>query len=113
MENYLGLSRLKRSPVRLILGPWTHGVLSDKAGDLTFPNAKTLAAIARRVPADRILVETDCPYLSPVPHRGKRNEPSFVADTTRFVAELRGIAPDALAEQAAANFHRVFALKTA
>jgi len=89
------------------------GFMISFSGIVTFPNAKALAAIARRVPADRILVETDCPYLSPVPHRGKRNEPSFVADTTRFVAELRGIAPDALAEQAAANFHRVFALKTA
>ncbi len=83
------------------------------SGIVTFPNAKALAEIARRIPADRILFETDCPYLAPVPHRGKRNEPGFVADTTRFVAELRGVAPDELAARASANFDRVFAVKTA
>ena len=82
------------------------------SGIVTFPNAKALAEIARRVPSDRILVETDCPYLAPVPHRGKRNEPSFVADTARFVAELRGISPDELAERTSANFDKLFALKT-
>jgi TatD DNase family protein len=80
---------------------------------VTFPNAKALAEIARRIPADRILIETDCPYLAPVPHRGRRNEPSFVADTARFIAELRGIAADELAARTAANFDRLFALKTA
>ena len=83
------------------------------SGIVTFPSAKALAEVARRIPSDRILLETDCPYLAPVPHRGKRNEPSFVADTTRFVAELRGVTPDALAAQASANFDRVFPLKTA
>jgi len=64
------------------------------------------------VPAERILVETDCPYLAPVPHRGKRNEPGFVADTARFIAGLRGVAPEELAAQASANFERVFVPKT-
>jgi TatD DNase family protein len=82
------------------------------SGIVTFPNAKPLAEIARRIPLDRILVETDCPYLAPVPHRGKRNEPSFAADTARFIADLRGITPEELATHAAANFERVFALKT-
>jgi TatD DNase family protein len=82
------------------------------SGIVTFPNAKGLADIAKRVPADRILVETDCPYLAPVPHRGKRNEPLFVADTARFLATLRGIEPEELATQSSANFQRVFALKT-
>jgi TatD DNase family protein len=88
------------------------GFLISFSGIVTFPNAKGLAEIARRIPAGSILVETDSPYLAPVPHRGKRNEPAFVADTTRFVAALRRIAPDELAAQASANFERVFALKT-
>jgi TatD DNase family protein len=82
------------------------------SGIVTFPNAKVLAQIAGRIPADRILVETDCPYLAPVPHRGKRNEPSFVADTANFIATLRGIEPEVLAAQVSANFERVFASKT-
>jgi TatD DNase family protein len=89
------------------------GFFISFSGIVTFPNAKVLAEIARRAPADRILMETDCPYLAPVPHRGKRNEPSFVADTARFVAELRGIATDDLAAQTAANFEELFTLKTA
>jgi TatD DNase family protein len=89
------------------------GFFVSFSGIVTFPNAKALAEIARRVPADRILLETDCPYLAPVPHRGKRNEPGFVADTARFVAELRGVPLDELAAQVTANFGRVFPLKTA
>ena len=88
------------------------GFFISFSGIVTFPNAKALAAIARRIPADRLLVETDCPYLAPVPHRGKRNEPSFVSDTARFVAELRGITPNELAAQTSANFDRLFAVKT-
>ena len=82
------------------------------SGIVTFPNAKSLAAIARRIPADRILLETDCPYLAPVPHRGRRNEPGFVADTARFVAALRETELDELAAQVSANFHRLFTVKT-
>ena len=89
------------------------GFLVSFSGIVTFPNAKNLAGIAQRVPPDRILVETDCPYLAPVPHRGKRNEPGFVSDTARFVAELRGITPNELAAQTTANFNRLFAGKTA
>jgi TatD DNase family protein len=88
------------------------GFLISFSGIVTFPNAKALAEIARRVPTDRILVETDCPYLSPIPHRGKRNEPGFVADTARFIAALRGITPEELAAQTSANFERLFAPKT-
>jgi len=88
------------------------GFLISFSGIVTFPNAKPLAEIARRIPADRILVETDCPYLAPVPHRGKRNEPAFVAETARFIAALRGMTPDELAAQASANFERLFAIKT-
>jgi TatD DNase family protein len=88
------------------------GFVISFSGIVTFPNARTLAEIARRIPGDRILVETDCPYLAPVPHRGKRNEPGFVADTAKFVATLRGITPDALAAQVSANFDKLFPVKT-
>jgi TatD DNase family protein len=82
------------------------------SGIVTFPRAQTLAAVAHRVPPDRILVETDCPYLAPVPHRGKRNEPAFVADTARFLAQIRGMSIDELATLASANFDTLFAVKT-
>jgi TatD DNase family protein len=61
---------------------------------------------------DRFLVETDCPYLAPVPNRGKRNEPAFVAETARFIAVARGISVEELAEATSANFLRVFASKS-
>ena len=88
------------------------GFFISFSGIVTFPKAETLAAIAKRIPLDRILVETDCPYLAPVPHRGKRNEPAFVADTARFVAELRGITLDELSARSSANFHSLFAVKS-
>jgi TatD DNase family protein len=90
----------------------TIGFFVSFSGIVTFPNARSLADIARRIPADRILVETDCPYLAPVPHRGKRNEPGFVSDTARFIAELRGVAPEELGAQTSANFNKLFASKT-
>jgi TatD DNase family protein len=77
-------------------------------GVLTFPKADAVREAARLAPADRILVETDCPYLAPVPHRGKRNEPSFMVETVRRLAEVRGVTPDAVAEQTTANFDRLF-----
>jgi len=82
------------------------------SGIVTFPNARALAEVARRIPSDRILIETDCPYLAPVPHRGKRNEPGFVADTARFVAGLRGVAVQEFGTQTASNFNSMFGLKT-
>ncbi len=82
------------------------------SGILTFPRSVELREIARDVPADRLLVETDSPYLAPVPVRGKRNEPGYVAHTARVLAEVRGMADDALADLTTANFRRLFA-KTA
>jgi TatD DNase family protein len=79
------------------------------SGILTFKNAENLREIARDLPADRVLVETDAPYLAPVPHRGRRNEPAFVAETAASLAALRGIDAAAMAEQTTANFHRLFA----
>jgi TatD DNase family protein len=79
------------------------------SGIVTFRNAEDLRAIVRDLPLDRLLVETDAPYLAPVPYRGKRNEPAFVAATAAFVAELKGIGPEVLAEATTANFFRLFA----
>jgi TatD DNase family protein len=78
------------------------------SGILTFPKSAELRAIAADVPADRLLVETDAPYLAPVPYRGKRNEPAWVAHTAAVLAELRGLAPEALGDLTTANFRRLF-----
>jgi TatD DNase family protein len=78
------------------------------SGILTFPKSVELRAIAADVPPDRLLVETDAPYLAPVPFRGKRNEPAWVAHTARVLAEVRGLAPEALADLTTANFRRLF-----
>ncbi len=78
------------------------------SGILTFPKSNELRAIAADLPADRLLVETDSPYLAPVPFRGKRNEPAHVAHTARVLAELRGLTPEALAELTTRNFRRLF-----
>ncbi len=76
---------------------------------MTFKSAQNLQAVARDLPLDRLLIETDAPFLAPVPHRGKPGEPAFVADTCRFLAQLRGEGPEALAEATHANFLRLFA----
>lgn len=78
------------------------------SGILTFPKSDEIRAIAHDVPQDRLLVETDSPYLAPVPHRGKRNEPAHVAHTASRLAEVRGMTPDALADLTTANFRRLF-----
>jgi TatD DNase family protein len=84
------------------------GFLISLSGILTFKNAEQLREIAREIPTDRLLVETDAPYLAPVPYRGKRNEPAFVAHTARHLAELRGVPPEELAAATTANFRRLF-----
>lgn len=77
------------------------------AGVVTFRKSAAIQQAARIVPLDRILIETDAPYLAPVPHRGKRNEPAFIQCTARKLAELRGEPVEVLAEAAAANFRRL------
>lgn len=84
------------------------GLYISLSGIVTFKNAADLQDVAKWLPADRMLVETDAPFLAPVPHRGKTGEPGFVADTARFVARLRGEGEDALAAQTTANFYRLF-----
>jgi TatD DNase family protein len=83
------------------------------SGILTFPKSTELREIARDMPADRILVETDAPYLAPAPHRGKRNEPAWVAHTAATLAEVRGLSPEALAALTTANFRRLYPKATA
>ncbi len=78
------------------------------SGILTFKNAEALRAIARDVPLERLLIETDAPYLAPVPLRGKRNEPAFIVHTAALLAELKGISVDALAQATSENFFRLF-----
>ena len=84
------------------------GFYVSLSGIVTFKNAQDLQHTARKLPADRLLVETDSPFLAPVPHRGRTCEPAFVADTARFVAELRGVAVETLAEQTTGNFFNLF-----
>ncbi len=78
------------------------------SGILTFKKSDELRAIAGDLPADRILVETDAPYLAPTPHRGKRNEPAFVAHTAAVLAQTRGVSVETIAEQTSENFFRLF-----
>lgn len=86
------------------------GFLISFSGIVTFRNATALQEVARQVPAEMLLVETDAPYLAPIPYRGKPNEPAYVRDVAEFVAKLRGVSVELLAEQTTANFKRLFSL---
>ena len=86
------------------------GFLISFSGILTFKNAEPLREVARGLPLDKILVETDCPYLTPVPHRGKRNEPAFVRDTAATLATVKGITLREVEEATDENFRRFFRL---
>ncbi|HEX7317482.1 MAG TPA: TatD family hydrolase [Pyrinomonadaceae bacterium] len=78
------------------------------AGNVTFKKAEALREVALTVPLDRLLVETDCPYLAPVPLRGRRNEPAYVVETARFLAELRGVGHKEMGRITSENFTRLF-----
>ncbi len=95
-------ARLAEAGVELGLGVSFSGIV-------TFRRSHALRDIARRVPLDRILVETDAPFLAPEPHRGRTNEPAYTADTARSLAETLGLTPEAFAEATTANFFRLFA----
>jgi len=84
------------------------GMYISFSGILTFKNAEELREIARDVPEDRILVETDSPFLAPIPNRGKRNEPAFVAHTAAVLADVKGMERDALEAATTNNFFRLF-----
>ncbi len=80
------------------------------SGIVTFRNAEELREVAKQVPADRLLVETDAPYLAPVPHRGMSNQPAWVRDVAQLLAEIRGVSLEELAAQTTGNFNRLFGL---
>jgi TatD DNase family protein len=80
------------------------------AGNVTYKKAETLREVARAIPLDRLLIETDCPYLAPVPHRGKRNEPAFVVEVARTLAALRNLGIEEFGEIMVRNFERLFGL---
>jgi TatD DNase family protein len=87
------------------------GFLISFSGIVTFKKANDLRTIAAQVPLEQLLIETDCPFLAPVPFRGKRNEPAFVVEVARCLAELRGLRVDEIARLTAGNFARVFNLQ--
>jgi TatD DNase family protein len=86
------------------------GFLISFSGMLTFKKADDLRAVARQLPLDRLLLETDCPFLAPVPFRGKRNEPAYVVEVARSLAELQGVTVETLARVTSENFARLFNL---
>ena len=93
---------------RAIMTCAERGWFMSFAGNVTFKNAKALQATAAKLPADRLLIETDSPFLAPVPHRGKTCEPGFVSDTASFLAELRGEKLEDLAARTTDNFYALF-----
>jgi TatD DNase family protein len=86
------------------------GFLISFSGIVTFKNAEPLRGVARELPLDKILVETDCPYLAPVPHRGRRNEPAFVRETAAGLADVKGLALKEIEAATDENFRRFFGL---
>jgi TatD DNase family protein len=98
-------------------GTWPHaqnaldmGFMISFAGNVTFPKALQIREAAKQAPLDRMLIETDSPFLAPIPHRGKRNEPSFVKEVARQLGELRGLPSEEIGLQTAKNFYRFFSL---
>jgi len=96
-------------------GTWIHakraldvGFMVSFAGNMTFPKAQQIRDAALQVPLDRILIETDCPYLAPLPYRGKRNEPAYVVETARKLGELRGLSTEEVGELTSRNFYNFF-----
>ena len=78
------------------------------SGIVSFRNASALREVVKYLPLERLLIETDSPYLAPVPHRGKPNEPRFVAEVAHFIAELKGVTVEELGRQTSENFYRLF-----
>ena len=96
-------------------GEWKHaqaaldfGFYISFAGNVSFPKAENIRQAAKQVPLERMLIETDSPYLAPVPHRGKRNEPAFVVNTAEAIAQIRGISGTEIGLQTAKNFYNLF-----
>ena len=98
-------------------GTWAHarraldmGFMISFAGNITFPKGQQIRDAAKEVPLDRMLIETDSPFLAPVPHRGKRNEPAFVKEVARQLGELRGVSTEEIGRQTSSNFYQFFKL---
>ena len=96
-------------------GEWKHaqaaldiGFYISFAGNVSFPKAENIRDAARRVPVDRMLIETDCPFLAPVPNRGKRNEPAFVVNTAETIAQQRGLSKEEVGARTAETFYALF-----
>ena len=88
------------------------GFIISFAGNITFPKAQNIRDAALTVPLDRMFIETDAPYLAPVPYRGKRNEPAFVTEVARHVGELRGVSSEEIGRQTSENFHSFFSISS-
>lgn len=87
------------------------GFLLSFAGNVTFPKAQNIRDAALLCPVDRMLIETDSPYLAPIPHRGKRNEPAFVSETAAYIAQLKSLSTEELGRATTANFYRFFKIQ--
>ena len=109
----------KHGPIRAVMHSFTGdlataraclemGLFISFAGMLTYPNAQNLRDVAKEIPLERLLVETDCPYLAPQPVRGKRNEPAYVAHTAAVLAEVKGVSAEELATHTTRNSRQLF-----
>ena len=118
LRSRLSAGRMPAGVMHCYTGSWEAakvyldaGLYISLSGALTFKNAPKLQEVCRNVPADRLLIETDCPYMAPVPLRGRRNEPAFITNTLAKAAELREISPERMAEQLYENALRIFGLR--
>ena len=105
---FKGLIHCFTSTQRLADAMLDHGFYISISGIVTFKKAEELRDVVKTIPMDRLLVETDSPFLAPVPHRGKTCEPAYVADTARFIADLKGVSFDTLRHQTTENFFKLF-----
>ena len=117
LRSRLAAGRMPAGVMHCYTGSWEAakvyldaGLYISLSGALTFKNAPKLQEVCRNVPADRLLIETDCPYMAPVPLRGRRNEPAFITHTLAKAAQLREVSPERMAEQLYANALRIFGL---
>ena len=118
LRSRLAAGRMPAGVMHCYTGSWEAakvyldaGLYISLSGALTFKNAPKLQEVCRNVPADRLLIETDCPYMAPVPLRGRRNEPAFITHTLAKAAQLREISPERMAEQLYENALRIFGLR--
>lgn len=118
LRSRLSAGRMPAGVMHCYTGSWEAakvyldaGLYISLSGALTFKNAPKLQEVCRNVPADRLLIETDCPYMAPVPLRGRRNEPAFITHTLAKAAELREVSPERMAEQLYENSLRIFGLR--